>query len=160
MNEAKTKIVYCKDEDRRGVYQEEQFTFLGYTFRPRRSKNRFGKYFVNFTPAISNKARTKITRSMRHWNLQSRADRTIEDLARMFNRILQGWINYYGRFYKSAMYPLFRHLNRKLVYWVRRKFKRFKSHGHRAEQWLSRIAEQQPNLFAHWKLGIRPSTAK
>ncbi|MEJ7682138.1 MAG: group II intron reverse transcriptase/maturase [Segetibacter sp.] len=159
LNEAKTKIVYCKDDDRRGRYQEEQFTFLGYTFRPGRSKSRHGKYFINFTPAISNKAKTKITRTMRQWNVQSRADRTIEDLARMFNKIIQGWINYYGRFYKSAMYPLFQHLNRKLVYWVRRKLKRFKSHGHRAQQWLGRIAKQQPNLFAHWRLGIRPSIA-
>lgn len=160
LNEEKTKIVYCRDDDRKGKYQEEQFTFLGYTFRSRRSKNRQGKHFINFTPAISNKAKTKITRSMRGWNLQSRADKTIEDLARMFNKIIQGWINYYGRFYKSAMYPLFRHLNRKLAYWVRRKFKRFKRHGHRAEGWLGRIASQQPNLFAHWRLGIRPSTAK
>jgi RNA-directed DNA polymerase len=75
----------------------------------------------------------------------------------MFNRIIQGWINYYGRFYKSAMYPLFQHLNRKLVIWVRRKFKRFKNHGQRAQQWLGRIAKQKPDLFAHWKFGIRPA---
>lgn len=157
LSEAKTKIVYCKDEDRKGKYPEDQFTFLGYTFRPRRSKNRWGKYFVNFSPAISNKAKTKITRSMRQWQLQSRADKTIEDLARMFNRIIQGWINYYSRFYKSAMYPLFQHLNRKLVIWVRRKFKRFKNHGRRAQRWLGRIAKQKPDLFAHWKFGIKPA---
>jgi RNA-directed DNA polymerase len=52
----KTKIVYCKDDDRRGNYPNEKFDFLGYTFRPRRSKNRAGKYFVNFSPAISNEA--------------------------------------------------------------------------------------------------------
>jgi RNA-directed DNA polymerase len=74
----------------------------------------------------------------------------------MFNKIIQGWINYYGKFYKSAMYPLFQHLNRKLVFWLRRKFKRFKNHGHRALQWLGRIAKQKPNLFAHWRLGIKP----
>src|SRR5437867_3767802 len=39
----KTKIVYCKDDDRRGGYLHEKFNFLGYTFRPRRSKNRHGK---------------------------------------------------------------------------------------------------------------------
>lgn len=160
LNEAKTMIAYCKDEDRRGKYPEEQFTFLGYTFRPRRSKNRLGKYFVNFTPAISNRAKLKITRTIRGWGLQSRADKTIEDLARMFNKIIQGWINYYGKFYKSAMYPLFQHLNRKLVYWVRRKFKRFKRHGSRAGEWLSKIATQQPSLFAHWKLGVKPAMSK
>ena len=80
----------------------------------------------------------------------------IEDLARMFNKFIQGWINYYGKFYKSAMYPLFQHLNRKLVIWVRSKFKRFKNHGHRAQMWLGRVAKQNPNLFAHWRFGIKP----
>lgn len=156
LNDEKTKIVYCKDDDRRGNYEQEQFTFLGYTFRPRRSKNKFGKHFINFTPAISNKAKVRITRSMRSWQLQNRSDKTVEDLAKMFNKIIQGWINFYGKFYKSAMYPLFQHLNRKLVFWARRKFKRFKNHGHRALQWLGRIAKQKPNLFAHWRLGIKP----
>jgi RNA-directed DNA polymerase len=41
----KTRIVYCKDDDRRGEYPEIKFDFLGYTFRPRRSKNRYGKFF-------------------------------------------------------------------------------------------------------------------
>ena len=156
LNEEKTKICYCKDADRKGTYPEEQFTFLGYTFRPRRSKNKHGKYFINFTPAISNKAKTRITRTMRQWHLESKADKMIEDLARMFNKFIQGWINYYGKFYKSAMYPLFQHLNRKLVIWVRRKFKRFKNHGHRAQMWLGRVAKQNPNLFAHWRFGIKP----
>jgi RNA-directed DNA polymerase len=157
LSETKTKIVYCKDDDRRGKYLNEKFDFLGFTFRARKSKNKWDKYFVNFSPAISNKAKVKITRSMRSWQLRSRADKTIDDLARMFNKIIQGWINYYGKFYKSAMYPLFQHLNRKLVFWVRMKFKRFKNHGRRAEQWLGRVAKRQPNLFAHWRLGIKPS---
>lgn len=97
LSETKTKIVYCKDDDRRGKYLNEKFDFLGFTFRARRSKNRWGKYFVNFSPAISNKAKVKITRSMRCWQLRSRADKTIDDLARMFNKIIQGWINYYGK---------------------------------------------------------------
>lgn len=156
LSETKTKIVYCKDADRTGRYQEQQFTFLGYTFRPRRSKNRHGKYFVSFTPGISNKAKAKITRTMRQWKLQSRVDKTIEDLARMFNKIVQGWINYYSKFYKSAMYPLFQHLNMKLVMWVRRKFKRFGNHGQRALRWLGRVAKRKPDLFAHWRFGIRP----
>jgi RNA-directed DNA polymerase len=160
LNEAKTRIVYCKDDDRRGNYPVTKFDFLGYTFRARRSKNKNGKFFINFTPAISNKAKTKITRTMRKWQLRSKADKTIEDIARMFNRIIQGWINYYGKYYKSAMYPLFQHFNRKLGFWVRMKFKRYKNHNHRAVQWLGRVAKQQPNLFAHWKMGVRPPIVK
>ena len=96
---AKTKIVYCKDDDRRGNYPNEKFNFLGYAFRPRRSKNRFGKYFVNFSPAASNEAAKKMRQEMRSWNLPLRSDKAIDDLARMWNPVLRGWIQYYGRFY-------------------------------------------------------------
>jgi RNA-directed DNA polymerase len=58
----KTKIVYCNDDDRRGSYPNEKFDFLGYTFRARRSKNRWGKCFINFSPAVSNQAATKMSR--------------------------------------------------------------------------------------------------
>lgn len=61
----KTRVVYCKDADRKGSSQHEQFTFLGYTFRPRLSKNKFGKHFVNFTPAVSDDARKAISREIR-----------------------------------------------------------------------------------------------
>jgi RNA-directed DNA polymerase len=92
----KTKIVYCKDDDRRGTYPHEKFDFLGYTFRPRRSKNRWGKYFINFSPAVSNQAATKMRQTMRRWRLHLRSDKALDDLARMWNPVLRGWINYYG----------------------------------------------------------------
>ena len=69
----KTKIVYCKDDDRRRTYPNEKFDFLGYTFRPRRSKNRKGKYFINFSPAVSDKAVKAIRAEIRSWNLPSSA---------------------------------------------------------------------------------------
>jgi hypothetical protein len=100
----KTKIVYCKDEDRRGNYPNPKFDFLGYTFRPRKSKNRWGKIFVNFTPAISTSAAKAIRDEIRGWRLQSCSDKSIEDLSRMFNPIIRGWLHYYGRFYRSAVY--------------------------------------------------------
>ena len=148
----KTKIVYCKDEDRRENYSNEIFDYLGYTFRPRRSKNRWGKYFINFSPAISNKAAKAIRDEAKRWRWHLRSDKHLEDLARMFNPIIRGWISYYGRFYKSALYPTLRCLDRRLVQWARRKFKRLKRHRRRAEQWLRRVARRQPGLFAHWRL--------
>ena len=108
----KTKIVYCKDDDRRGNYPNERFDFLGYTFRARRSKNRWGEYFVNFSPAVSNQATKRIRQTIRGWSLHRRSDKSLDDLARMFNPMIRGWINYYSRFYKSALYPTLRHLNR------------------------------------------------
>lgn len=148
----KTKIVYCKDDDRRGDYSEISFDFLGYTFRPRRSKNRWGKHFINFTPAISDKAAKAIRRKSRGWNWPLRSDKKLEDLAQMFNPIIQGWINYYGRYYKSALYPTLKCLERRLIMWATRKYKRLRNHRRRAAQWLNRIARKQPWLFAHWRL--------
>jgi RNA-directed DNA polymerase len=154
----KTKIVYCKDDDRRGRYDVEKFDFLGYTFRPRRSKNRWGKYFVNFSPGVSKDAATKMRRTMRSWRLHLRSDKSIEDLAHMWNPVLRGWIQYYGKFYKSAMYPVFQHLNRTLARWATRKFKRLRRHRRRAHHWLGRLARREPQLFAHWKLlGLLPA---
>ncbi len=98
LNEQKTRIVYCKDSTRRGSYEHTSFDFLGYTFRPRLSKKKPGGQFVNFLPAVSDDARKRMRREVRRWRLHLRPDKTISDLARIFNPIIQGWINYYGRF--------------------------------------------------------------
>jgi len=154
----KTKIVYCKDDDRRGSYPNEKFDFLGYTFRARRSKNRWGKYFINFSPAVSNQAATKMRREMRRWRLHLRSDKALDDLAHMWNPVLRGWINYYGKFYKSALHPVFRHLNRTLIRWASRKYKRLRGHQRRAEHWLGGVARREPRMFAHWHLlGLKPT---
>jgi RNA-directed DNA polymerase len=153
----KTRIIYCKDDDRRGTYPETRFDFLGYTFRPRRAKNRYGKFFVTFTPGVSNNAAKAVRQTIHDWRMHLKPDKALEDLSRMFNPVLRGWIHYYGRFYKSALYPTLRHMNHALVHWVRRKYKRFKRHRRRAEYWLGRVARREPNLFAHWQMGIKPA---
>jgi len=158
LNEAKTRLVYSKDADRRGSYESTSFTFLGYTFRPRLSKSRFGHHFVNFSPAVSKQACVRMRREIRSWRLHDRSDKTLTDLARMFNTVIQGWINYYGRFYKSMLYPTFRHLNEILVRWAMRKYKRLRFHSRRARRLLAGIARREPDLFAHWKLGVRPDS--
>ena len=153
----KTKIVYCKDDDRRGDYPNTSFDFLGFTFRPRRSRNGRGKHFINFTPAVSNKAGKAMRQTARRWKMHLRSDKTLEDLSRMFGPVIRGWINYYGSFYKSALYKTLRHLNRTLVRWAIRKYKRLRGHRRRAEYWLGRIARRQPQLFPHWQMGIKPT---
>jgi len=152
----KTKIVYCKDDTRRDEYSNTSFDFLGFTFRPRRSKNRWGKYFINFTPAVSNNAATVMRQKARRWKIHLRSDKSLDDLSRMLSPIIRGWISYYGSFYKSALYPILRHLNRILVRWAMRKFKRFRRHRKRAEYWLGEIAQRQPWRFPHWQMGVRP----
>jgi len=148
----KTRIVYCKDDNRRGDYPEQKFDFLGYTFRPRRAKDRWGRLFVTFSPAVSNKAAKMIRRTMRQWRMHRQTDKSLDDLARISNPVIRGWINYYGSFYKSALYPIFQTLDNILVRWASRKYKRLSGHNRRARHWLQRIAGSQLGLFAHWQL--------
>ncbi len=148
----KTRVVYCKDADRRGNHAQTSFDFLGFTFRPRLSKNRWGKTFVNFSPAVSAKAGKAIRQEVRNWNLQNRSDKSLLDLAHMFNAKIRGWVNYYSAFYKSALYPTLRQIDRKLVLWLTRKHKRLQGHRRRASHWLERVARKETHLFAHWTL--------
>ncbi len=148
----KTKIVYCKDEDRRGSYPNEKFDFLGYTFRPRISKNRWGKLFVNFSPAISNRAAKAIRDKIRGWRLQSYSSKSIEDLSRMFNPIVRGWLRYYGQFYRSAAYRVMGHLDKALARWALQKYKRLHRRQRRAHRWVARLSRRAPMLFAHWQM--------
>ena len=151
----KTKIVYCKDDDRRGTYPNEKFDFLGYTFRPRKSKNWKGKYFINFSPAVADRAGKAIRAEIRHWKLHLRSDKSIEDLSRMFNPKIRGWLQYYGRYYRSALYPIMRQLDRSLARWAYRKYKKLRGHLRRATHWIARISRRDPGLFAHWQMGVR-----
>ena len=151
----KTKVVYCKDDLRRRTYPNEKFDFLGYTFRPRRSKNRGGKHFINFSPAISDKAVKAIGAEIRGWDLPERSDKQIEDLSRMFNPVIRGWLQYYGRYYRSALYPPMRQLDRSLARWAYRKYKKLRGHLRRATHWIARISRRDPQLFAHWQMGER-----
>ena len=158
LHPTKTRIVYCKDSDRRGTHEHVSFDFLGFSFQPRRAKNRWGKFFVSFLPAIGAKAAKAIRVQMRNWKLAStRNNQRLEDLARVVNPVVRGWMNYYGRFYRSKCIQVLRHLNEVLGAWVRWKYHhRFKRRERASMHWLGRIARRDPKLFAHWTFGIRP----
>jgi len=151
----KTKIVYCKDSNRRVDYPEYCFDFLGYTFRPRKAVNKRGQYFISFAPAISNYAAKLMRKRLKLWMLHRQVSKSIEEIAAMINPTLRGWINYYGRYYPSALTETFSCLNRRLAKWGSRKYKRMRGRKQRAGDWLANTARKQPTLFAHWKmLGI------
>jgi RNA-directed DNA polymerase len=152
----KTRIVYCKDAGRCGDYEVTSFTFLGYTFRPRLAKSKHGKHFVSFLPAVSRDAITAMGREIRSWHIARRSDKSLGDLARMFNSIVQGWINYYGRFYKSMLYPVLRRINDHLVRWAMRKYKRLRRREKRAGELMAEASQRSPRLFAHWRFGLKP----
>jgi len=148
----KTKIVYCKDTNRKGSYPAQQFDFLGYCFRPRKAKWPNGGYGTSFLPAASPKALKAIRKAVREWGLQRRSDKALDDLARMFNPYIRGWTNYYGHFYKSALYRTLQRIDAALVRWARKKFKRLRQKPKGARDWLSKVAHTHLGLFAHWQL--------
>ena len=148
----KTKLVYCKDTNRKADHAVIQFDFLGHAFRPRLAKWRGGLFGVSFLPAASPTDLKAVRQAIRRWTLQTRSDKTLEDLARMFNPYIRGWINYFGHFYKSALYPTLRRIDVALVRWARRKFKRFRQRPRGARDWLLRVVRTSPGLFAHWPL--------
>jgi RNA-directed DNA polymerase len=151
----KTRIVYCKDTNRKGQYPNMKFDFLGYTFCPRVAKNRKqNKLFVNFMPAVSSKALKTMRQTTRKWNLRNRADLGLNEIAQMFNPILRGWLQYYGRFYLSAMNPVWRHFNQTLIAWAMKKYKRLKGRKTCAGYFMERIARRQSHLFVHWQPGM------
>jgi len=145
----KTRIVYCKDSNRRGSYEHTAFTFLGYTFRPRGVRTKTGKMFTGFNPAISKDALNKISAQVRSWGLHRRTEISEADLAERINPIVRGWMNYYGAFYRSALYPLLARINAYLMRWLRKKFKRLRGRKKAHEAWTTAVTTR-PKFFAHW----------
>jgi RNA-directed DNA polymerase len=145
----KTRIVYCQDAKRRREAEHTSFDFLGYTFRARRARGRRG-FFVNFSPAMSQKAKKAVGKTIRAWHLNRRSDQDLSGLARDINPQVRGWVNYYGAFYRSELYPLAKRIDEHLVRWAMRKFKRLRGHAQRAREWLAGVRRREPGLFAHW----------
>jgi len=152
----KSRIVLCKDKNRKEEYRVISFDFLGFTFRPRRCIGKSGNIHPNFLPGVSRSSMKGINRTIRSWHVQLCNDKTLEDLSRMFNPVLRGWFHYYAKFYPSAMTRIWRNFNSYLIRWVRRKFKRFARHKRRARRYLNVLAHKSPDLFIHWKLGVFP----
>ena len=152
LNPNKTRVVYCKDSRRSGNWPCYSFDFLGYTFRPRSARNCRGQFFVSFSPAISRKAARNLRQTIRRvWNLKARAHMSLNDLARWINPVVTGWINYYGRFCRSALHCVLDHVNTALANWAMRKFKRLRRRKSRAHAWLKAVARRSPRLFSHWR---------
>lgn len=159
LNLTKTKIVYCKDSYRKGNYENITFDFLGYTFKPREAKGKQGNRFTSFLPAMSTKAQKAIRTEVRSWRLQDNTHVAIEEIAQKYNSKIQGWINYYTHYYKSAISDVMRYINFCLVKWIRHKYKKLRT-IQKARKWLKKVYENNHNLFAHWKIGIIDITVK
>lgn len=156
LNLAKTKIVYCKDANRKEEWKVIAFDFLGYTFRPRLARDKEKAFFVSFIPAISEKAAKEIRNTVKNkWKMKTKTECDIQELAAQFNPIIQGWINYYGRFHGSALYSkVFEYLNTTLMRWAMKKFKHLLRRPTRASKWLKQVQLENPNLFVHWEFKL------
>ncbi|MEZ9978051.1 group II intron reverse transcriptase/maturase, partial [Vibrio breoganii] len=155
LHPTKTKIVYCKDGSRKGDSEHTSFDFLGYTFMRRVCKNwKRNSLFLSFSPAVSKSALKSMRLKIRKLRVRMKTELSIAQMAKWLNPMINGWINYYGRYYRSALYGMCRHVNKTLVRWARRKFKPLRRHKTQAMRFLERISEQNPHLFAHWKQGM------
>jgi group II intron reverse transcriptase/maturase len=155
MHPTKTKVVYCKDGKRKDRYPNVQFDFLGYCFRPRLVRRfRDHTLFCGFNPAVSPSAMKAMREAIRDLNIWHQTQLSLQDIAQQLNPLLRGWIEYYGRYAPSALYPLLRYVNQTLLAWVMRKFKRFKGHQIQASQFLQQLATERVGLFVHWQRGM------
>ena len=155
LHPTKTRMVYCKDDNRPGESEHITFDFLGYTFRPRPAITRKGKRCVSFLPAMSPKAAKRIRATLRVWRRLPTSQR-LEAVVRVINPVVRGWVNYYGRYYRSRCLAVLRHVNLALAAWVRRKYKRFRRHRQASRHWLQRLAARAPQLVVLWPLGAKP----
>ena len=153
----KTRIVYCKDSNRQGTYEQVSFTFCGYTFRPRKAYNqRRHVAFTGFMPAVSAGKLTLMSRRVASWRIHRRVNLTLDDLAAGINQVLRGWLAYFTTFYPSAVSPLCDRIDRHLMRWARWKYKRLQRSGKRARAWLTGVQTRTPELFVHWRYCAPP----
>ena len=150
LHPSKTKIVYCKDDQRKEDSKQVSFDFLGYEFRARKCRNeQTGQLFMGFNPAISTRAKRTMRQRLRSWRLPKRTPMSLEEVAKWINPKMRGWINYYGAYCKSALQPILRLLDYHLAKWAMKKFKRYHRRRVRALRWLYTVYRRDPTLFAH-----------
>lgn len=150
MHPEKSKIVYCMDSNRTQSFPQVQFTFLGFTFRPRKAMSQQRRVFTSFLPGVSADAKKRMRKTVRGWRIPRQTPATLAELAEQYNSVIRGWWSYYGAFYPTTMRELVRHIDRKLEHWARRKYKTLARHKRRSVEWLSAIKEKCPRLFHHW----------
>jgi group II intron reverse transcriptase/maturase len=154
LHPGKTKIVYCKDFRRRANHSTVKFDFLGYSFQPRTAKSKkTGKLFLGYDCAISISSRKRIADKLGDLKVEKLRCKSIVGIANYLNPLIRGWVNYYGRFSGFELTSVFRILHARLVRWVRKRYKRYRTRLNKAYHWLKRVRKQYPFLFYHWRYG-------
>ena len=146
----KTKIVYCQQDGREGSHECTSFTFLGFTFRKRAARGSEGTVFNGFLPAVSKDAMKKMNRAVHSWRLHRWTSLSLNELAAWINQIVRGWVDYYGRYYRTALRPLLRRINAYILRWARKKYKRLRAFK-RAMAWWNGVVKRDSALLSHWQ---------
>lgn len=152
MHPEKSTVVYCKDSNRKEPYPHVRFSFLGFTFRPRRAYSKHGKHFTSFLPGASADALKRMRQEVRRWRLNRQTHVTLTEVARLYNPVIQGWWHYYGPIYRTAMLGIFQHIDHALARWARRKYKTLHGRKRPSAEWLDKIRAENPRLFYHWRV--------
>ena len=152
MHPDKSKVVYCKDSNRNEQHPHVSFTFLGFTFRPRKAHSKHDQLFTSFLPGASDGALRRMRQAVRRWRLNRQTHVTLAEVARLYNPVIQGWWQYYGAFYRTAMLGIFQHIDRALERWARRKYKVLHRRKAASAGWLEKMQASAPLLFHHWRV--------
>src|ERR1039457_6457590 len=147
MHPKKLRIVYCKSSGRNASYPHVQFTFLGFTFRPRKAVNSQNRRFSSFLPGVSVDALKRMRKEVRGWRIHRRTATTLAELAKQYNPVLRGWWNYFGEFYPSAMHSFAMYLDGKLMQWARRKYQTLERREQASVEWLIKMKNCFPRMF-------------
>ena len=151
----KTKQVYCRDYRRQDTYETVKFDFLGYSFQPRSTKSKqTGKLFLGFDCAISISSKKRIADKLEDLKIDRLNFKSIVGVALYLEPFIRGWINYYGKYRITELKPVFLLLRQRLVWWARKRYKRYKTNMVKAYRWLDRVQKQFPNLFYQWRYGF------
>ncbi len=152
MHPEKSKVVYCKGSNRTENHPQVSFTFLGFTFRPRKAQSHHNRLFTSFLPGACTDALKRMRQTVRRWQLNRQTHVTLADLAMLYNPVIQGWWNYYGAFYQTAMLRFFQHIDRALERWARRMYKTLRGRHRRSVEWVRKMQVASPTLFHHWRV--------
>lgn len=160
LHPVKTKIVYCKDGRRTKCYPNTSFEFLGYSFRRRGCwVGKEQRMILGFTPAVSPSSLKAMRTKIRKSRLRERTDLSLAEIAGWLNPIMRGWLEYYGKYTRSAMYAIVRHVNKALGRWATRKFKSLRCRKIGATEFVERCMKRNPGLFVHWREGMKGAFA-
>jgi group II intron reverse transcriptase/maturase len=147
----KTKIVYCRDYRRKEKYPTVKVDFLGYSFQPRTAfSKKTKKLFIGYDCAISIGSRKRIADKLKELKVNKLSFKSVVGVAQYLNPIIRGWVRYYGKFKMYELTKVFRLLSKRLVWWARKRYKRYKTSIRKAYKWLATVRKQYPTLFYHW----------